>query len=327
MRILLTSLALMAAVNVANARTLTIYTYDSFVSDWGPGPLIKAGFEKNCACEVKFVGLEDGVAILSRLKFEGESARADVAIGLDTNLAAEAKATNLFAPHAVNTKGLTVPGNWSDDVFVPYDFGYFAFIYDKTRVANPPQSLEDLVKGNSSIIIQDPRSSSPGLGLTLWMRKIYGHDTANAWAKLAPRIVTVTKGWSEAYGLFLKGEADMVLSYTTSPAYHLTVDKDDRYEAAAFAEGHYMQIELAAKLDGAAEPELADQFLAYLVSAEAQAMLPETQWMFPVNAAKDTLPAAFDQLIKIKAPLSFTSEEVMAGRSDWVAEWREALSR
>jgi hypothetical protein len=33
--------------------------------------------------------------------------------------------------------------------------------------------------------------------------------------------VTVTKGWSEAYGLFLKGESDLVLSYTTSPAYHM----------------------------------------------------------------------------------------------------------
>jgi ABC-type thiamine transport system substrate-binding protein len=32
-----------------------------------------------------------------------------------------------------------------------------------------------------------------------------------------PKTVTVTKGWSEAYGMFLDGEADMVLSYTTSP--------------------------------------------------------------------------------------------------------------
>jgi thiamine transport system substrate-binding protein len=39
--------------------------------------------------------------------------------------------------------------------------------------------------------------------------------------------VTVTPGWSEAYGLFLEGEADMVLSYTTSPAYHLIAEDDD----------------------------------------------------------------------------------------------------
>jgi ABC-type thiamine transport system substrate-binding protein len=46
------------------------------------------------------------------------------------------------------------------------------------------------------------------------------------WEALADNIVTVTPGWSEAYGLFLEGEADMVLSYTTSPAYHLIAEED-----------------------------------------------------------------------------------------------------
>jgi len=43
------------------------------------------------------------------------------------------------------------------------------------------------------------------------------------WEGLADNVVTVTKrDWSEAYGLFLEGEAGTsVLSYTTSPAYHL----------------------------------------------------------------------------------------------------------
>ncbi len=61
------------------------------------------------------------------------------------------------------------------------------------------------------------------------MRQVFGDGAADAWAALAPRIVTVTQGWSEAYGLFLDGEADMVLSYTTSPAYHIAVEDDDRY--------------------------------------------------------------------------------------------------
>src|SRR3546814_1326957 len=54
-----------------------------------------------------------------------------------------------------------------------------------------------------------------------------------------------TKGWSEAYGLFLEGEAPMVLSYSTSPAYHMIAEDEDRYQAAGFAEGHYMQVEVA----------------------------------------------------------------------------------
>ena len=66
------------------------------------------------------------------------------------------------------------------------------------------------------MIYQDPRTSTPGLGLLLWMQKVYGDKAPEAWQKLAAKTVTVTKGWSEAYGLFLKGESDLVLSYTTS---------------------------------------------------------------------------------------------------------------
>ncbi|MBT4323957.1 MAG: thiamine ABC transporter substrate-binding protein, partial [Rhodobacterales bacterium] len=42
---------LLASVTTASADDLpklTIYTYDSFVSDWGPGPAIKKAFEKTC---------------------------------------------------------------------------------------------------------------------------------------------------------------------------------------------------------------------------------------------------------------------------------------
>ena len=69
---------------------------------------------------------------------------------------------------------------------------------------------------------------------------------------MADNIVTVTPGWSEAYGLFLEGEADMVLSYTTSPAYHLIAEDDATKAAALLEEGHYVQIEVAGKLAAAA---------------------------------------------------------------------------
>ena len=52
-----------------------------------------------------------------------------------------------------------------------------------------------------------------------------------AWSRLRPRVLTVTPGWSEAYGLFVKGEAPLVLSYTTSPAYHRFAEKSERYAA------------------------------------------------------------------------------------------------
>ncbi len=58
----------------------------------------------------------------------------------------------------------------------------------------------------------------------------------------------------------------MVLSYTTSPAYHLIAEDDDTKAAAPFTEGHYLQIEVAAKVASSDQPELADQFLEFMLS-------------------------------------------------------------
>lgn len=261
-------LLLLCAAPVFAKPTLTVYTYDSFAADWGPGPAVKKAFEAECDCELKFVALEDGVSLLNRLRMEGKNSAADVVLGLDNNLLQAAQQTGLFAPSGVDTAKLTVPGGWQDTTFVPYDYGYFAFVYNKEKLKNPPKSLQELISSDRDwkVIYEDPRTSTPGLGLLLWMQKVYGDKAPAAWQQLAKKTVTVTKGWSEAYGLFLKGEGDLVLSYTTSPAYHLIAEKKDLYAAATFSEGHYLQVEVAGKLKAAKQPELAERFMQFMVT-------------------------------------------------------------
>ena len=309
--------------------TLTVYTYDSFTSDWGPGPRVKKAFEAKCDCSLELVGLEDGVSILNRLRLEGENTSADLLLGIDTNLTAEARATGLFEAHGVDLENPTLPEPWQDRFFLPYDYGYFAFVYNRERLEDPPASLRELVddEDGPTLLIQDPRTSTPGLGLLLWVKKVYGDAADRAWAKLAPRIVTVSKGWSEAYGLFLKGEADMVLSYTTSPAYHLIAEDDARFAAADFDEGHYQQIEVAGMLRSSGNKALARDFLRFMVSEEFQRIIPTTNWMFPAALARDKLPAEFAQLVDPSPALLFDDEVVEQRRRDWVDEWLEVMSR
>ncbi len=313
----------------AQEKTLTVYTYESFTSDWGPGPKIKAEFEKTCACTVDFVGVADGVALLTRLKLEGTGSDADIALGLDTSLISEAKATGLFEANGVDASAVKVPGNYADDTFLPYDYGHFAVIYDTQTIKNPPKSLKDLIEGDASqkIAIQDPRTSTPGLGLLLWVKAVYGDKAPEAWAKLKDRVLTVTPGWSEAYGLFTKGEVPMVLSYTTSPAYHMVEENTDRYQAASFSDGHYIQIEVAGMLKNAKDRDLAKSFLTFLVSPAAQDIIPTTNWMMPAAATSAQLPDAFDKLVKPSKTLLIGSDEVAKNRQAWIDEWLTAMSR
>jgi thiamine transport system substrate-binding protein len=160
--------------------------------------------------------------------------------------------------------------------------------------------------------------------MMLWMKSVYGDEATAAWKKLAQKTVTVTKGWSEAYSMFLKGESDLVLSYTTSPAYHIIAESDSKYAAASFEEGHYTQVEVAAKVKGSKNEKLADEFMAFILSDEFQSAMPTGNWMYPVTDIE--LPKGFEQLTVPQKALSFTPEEIAAKRKPWIREWQSALT-
>ena len=201
-----------AAVAARAQPVLNVYTYDSFASDWGPGPRIKTAFEAVCECELNFVAVDGSAGILSRVRFEGASSRADVVLGLDTSLMAEAKRGGLLAPNAAPRDALGLPVKWNDPVFLPFDYGYFAFIYDREKLPSPPASFRELVAADESpnISMQDTSSAAVGLGLMLGVDALYGGGAAEVWKKIAGKITAVTGGWSQAYGMVLDGEAAMV---------------------------------------------------------------------------------------------------------------------
>jgi thiamine transport system substrate-binding protein len=273
---------------------------------------------------------DDAGTLLSRLKLEGSSTKADVVLGLDTNQLADATATGLFAPHGIDASGLSLPVAWTDETFLPFDWGWFAFVYDSTKLTSPPKSLQELVDldgSKPSIVIQDPRTSTPGLGLLVWMRSVYGVGAADAWRKLAPKVVTVTQGWSEAYSLFLKGEADMVLSYTTSPAYHVAVEKNPNFRAAIFPEGHFLEIEIAAVTKASDSPDLALPFMEFMISDAFQSAIPEGNWMYPVKEPASGLPASFGQLEKPEKSFYGDPAKIEKNRRAWIDEWLAAMSK
>jgi thiamine transport system substrate-binding protein len=328
-KFLIALLGLISGFAAAQAKeTLTIYTYESFVSDYGPGAKIKSAFETKCACEIAWVSLGDGVALLNRLKLEGRETKADVVLGLDTNLTDEARQLGVFGTHGVDMSLAKVPGGWSDTEFLPFDYGHFAVVYDSDKMKVPPKSLDELVNGDPTqkIILEDPRASTPGLGFLLWMKSVYGDNAPEAWKKLAPRILTTAPGWSEAYALFTKGEAPMVFSYITSPAYHMVEEKTMRYQAAAFSEGHYLQIEVAGLIAASPHHELAQKFLRFMLSPEFQNEIPTTNWMMPAGETSVTLPDAFNQLVKPEKTLLFTPEDVNKNRRQWIDEWLKAVN-
>ncbi|WP_308917398.1 thiamine ABC transporter substrate binding subunit [Jannaschia sp. LMIT008] len=312
------------ATGPAWAEPLTVYAPDYFASEWGPGPAIEAAFEAQCGCEMEYVTGD----VLPRLRLEGARTNADVVIGLNTDTAQPARDTGLFAPHGVDTTDLSLPMAWTDDTFLPFNWSHTAFVYDATRLADPPASFDALRRApdDLTLVVQDPRSSVSGLALALWIDAIYGDAAEEVWADLADNIVTVTAGWSESYGMFTEGEVDMVLSYTTSPAYHIVAEGDDTKRAAIFPEGHYVMVETAAQLAGTDQPDLAQAFMDFVLTPAFQSIVPEGNWSFPARRAGD-LPDGFDALALPDKAIAYSPEEADAKRRAVVAAFEAGMRR
>ena len=314
------------SVNANHANTLTIYTYASFVSDWGPGPIIKKKFEDKFKIHLEFVTVDSAATLLTKVILEGSSTKADIVLGLDMNLLDEANKSNLFFKHSLEylINIIDLPIEWESENFTPYNYGYFAFVYNNKKFTNPPNSMEELINNTDArIVIQDPRTSTPGLGLLTWIKAIYGNKAGDAWKKLNKKIISVTKGWTDAYyNIFLAGEADMVLSYTTSPAAHIMFENNYDYSAINFSEGNYITIEFAGILKSSKNKLLAKKFLRFMLTEDFQSIIPLTNIMYPVIKIND-LPEAYKSL-EIPKVLQIDPTIINTNKEDWIEEWLNA---
>ena len=308
------------------AEKLTIYTYDSFVSEWGPGPIIEKIFEEKHNADLEFVAVDSAATLLNKVILEGDTSKADIVLGLDMNLFDLAEQSELFTTHNINDINnlINLPLKWESNKFVPYNYGYFSFVYNEANLATPPKSMDELINStNARIVIQDPRTSTPGLGLLTWMKALYGDKAGDEWKKLNKKIISVTKGWTDAYyNFFMAGEADMVLSYTTSPAAHIMFE--ERYDilATTFEEGNYITIEFAGILNNSQNKDLANKFLNFMLSEEFQSVIPSTNIMYPVTNIKD-LPEAFDKL-DVPNFIQMDPKEINKNKEKWIDEWLNA---
>ena len=325
MRSFLIILSILLLASTLKAEKLTVYTYDSFVSEWGPGPIIEKIFEETYKIDLDLIAVDSASTLLNKIILEGSNTKADIILGLDMNLFDAAEKSNLFTTHSVSNINdkISLPINWDSEIFVPYNYGYFAFVYNNKKLDNPPKSMDELINSTKArIVIQDPRTSTPGFGLLTWMKSLYGDDSKNKWSQLNKKIISVTKGWTDAYyNFFMAGEADIVLSYSTSPAAHIMFEDNYDISALIFEEGNYLSIEFAGILKKSNHQKLANIFLNFILSNDFQSVIPSTNIMYPVT--KINLPEAYKKLDIPKA-LQLDPKDINNNKEDWINEWLNA---
>ncbi len=321
---------------------LVIYTYDQFLAPGALGREIFPLFEKKNHCHIRALASGNGGQILTRLQLDAKRGKsvAQLIVGID-------QSSWEIAQPWTESWGRWLPLGYSRLIkeaqvergFLPFDYGPLSMIADREVLSQmnlkTPSRLSDLLgsEWNRNIILQDPRTSTPGLSFFLYTYFVLGEGTWSFWKQFRNQWLTMAPGWEGAYGLFLKKEAPLVWSYLTSQAYHEEQGEQwrgqNRYQAVLFQEGQPFQLEGVAWVKGAIKTqrhrELAQKFLEFMISLEVQNRIPNKMWMYPVR--KDVeLPASFRNLPKPAKMISFQSGLTL-GRVKRGKEIETALSR
>jgi len=191
--------------------------------------------------------------------------------------------------------------NYSIEDWHEYDHGFFSFIYDSSKLTNPPKTFEELVnREDLKIVVQDPRTSPVGIGLLRWMKSIFKDDYSTKLKQLDKNIITYSPGWSEAYGIFLEGNADLVLSYSTSPFYHQEYENEYKYKSLNFTEGHLATREIVYVREESMNQKLAKKFIDFIIEDEIQKIISSMNIMYPSVDKTELVPEKMKKLIKPK---------------------------
>ena len=280
-----------AAESTSEQKTLTVYAYDTFCGDWGAAGSIIPAFEEKTGIKVTLVASGNASELLNKVMLEGDRTQCDVIVGITDDMAE--KAYGILEPYKSPYIDNVDPAFLFDPQYrlIPFDYGFFAFILDARSGIAAPKSLSDLTKDEykGKVILIDPRGgSSVGIGLMMWTKNVLGDSWTDWWKTMSANALTMTNGWSGAWGLFTEGEAPIVISYTTSPIY----DDTGTQKALIFEEGHEATIEAAGIVKGTKHRAEAQAFIDFLLS-EGQIDLGMANAMYPVNT-KIELPSEYE---------------------------------
>ena len=305
----------------SDQKTLTVYAYDTFCGDWGAAGSVIPAFEEATGIKVNLVASGAAIEVINKVRLEGKNTECDVILGITDDIAD--KAYDLLESYD-SPYIQTIDERFIFDAqnrLIPYDYGAFAFVYDTESNIEVPTCLEDLTKDQykDKVILIDPRTSSVGTGLMMWTYNALGDQWLSWWKTMTENALTTASGWSSGYGLFTEGEAPIVISYTTSPVYHVMWEDTTRYQALLFTDGHEATIEAAGIVKGTKHRSEAEAFIDFLLT-NAQVDLANANSMYPVNS-EITLPAAYDY-----APVP---EKIYTGSSEKASEllklWTDAI--
>ena len=318
------------------AETVTLLTYDSFALPEEAA----AAFTEQTGATIEVVATGDSGALLTGALLSAGAPEGDVIFGIDNTSASRVLSEDLLEPVEPARLGevpdrVRLPGELGE-VLVPIDTGDVCMNYAAEWFADqgvePPTTLEQLTEPayRDLTVVPSPVTSSPGLAFLVGTVDRYGEDGwLDHWSQLSDNGLRVRPSWDDAYYTDYTvsgGDRPIVLSYASSPPVEVIFSEGARSEpaSAVMLDSCSAQVEYAGVLRGAAQPELAEELVEFMLSDEWQAELPTTNFVFPVIDVE--LPPEFtDFAEQAEDPMALAPDVVDEGRDRWIEAWREQM--
>ncbi len=330
--IVIPTLILLLAIPAAASSqkpTLVVYTYPSFVS-WGLANATIPTFEREYGVNVKVITMNSG-ELVNRLILEKGHPYADVVIGIDNGYAAEAVKAGVLESYT--PPDINVVPEWlvreldPTHHLVPFDYGAIAIDYNRTKLKSPPKTFEGLLKPRwkKSLILEDPRTSTTGRTFLLWTIGAFGDPGwLYYWEKLKPQIYTIVKSWDAGWAMWTKGEAPLLVSYVTDPAYDAYYGKRNTSTIGVILLNGtaYVQIEGVGIVKGCKHPKLAEEFVNFVLSNAFQSKIATNNWMFPASD-NVTLPSVYKLVPRWNRVVN--PGNISENYKRWLNEWVELM--
>ncbi len=266
-------------------------TYSSFIQKWGAGPEIAKLFERETGIKVQWINAGHAGLIIQRLRFKNKSDRPDVVLGFDQFSIHEANKSfdwlDIGKPWLDHTDDSSLlPKGFEFFNFIAYNWGPLGFVYRNHEIEAPTR-LQDLTqpKYKNSLILQDPRMSSPGLQFLIWVLTEMGEDKGFEFLEqIRDSVRILSPSWSGSYSLFKMQKSTMVFSYMTSPYYHQIEEKNKNYRVAFFKNPHPVQVEYAGVPALCGQCEKGRLFAGFLRRSDVQKIIMKKNYMYPVSS-------------------------------------------
>ena len=330
--LILTGCSSTASPEDTTPEKLVLVTHDSFnLSD---GTL--AAFTDETGIEVEVQAAGDAGELVNKLVLTKDSPLGDVVFGIDNTFASRAVNEGVLANYVSGDltdaeSQYLLPDDQGGAQLTPIDNGDVCVNVDHEWFAeaglDEPVTLDDLLKPEYKdlFVVPAANSSSPGLAFLLATIAAKGEgDWKQYWAGLVANGVKIDAGWSDAYyvdfsGPSSEGDRPLVVSYASSPPFE--VQEDGSVPTGALLDTCFRQTEYAGVIAGTKYPAAAGKLVDFLFSTTVQNDIPESMYVFPVNAAA-TLPEGWSETAKIaENPFVVSPADIDANREKWLSEW------